>query len=577
MGSGAVSLNRQAREVAGRGFPPWSASEWPVVEYESEGTLLVFGSGERVLPLLECLTGRVRGLALVSEKSAAAEASYSGFEVFKTRPARIEGYLGRFRVWAPGPDGAMLDLSLLSPRKDGHFDVILDLGKEPAWRDAIRPPGYVFEPDGDVDAAELAERVVRYKGRFTKPRYVSYSAQACVHQRQGIAGCDRCIDVCPAGAIKLVDDVVNVSYPLCRGCGACTQVCPSGAIEYAAPGGDRLNAEVAALLHRYREAGGTDAFVLFHEGRAEDDALSRCLAWESPTAIPVPLHSVSQAGLETWFGALAHGAAGVGILPASGDGPGRRVLEEQVALAEALGAAVGLTGRPIRLVGRGASSDAPEGLGGASNVQHAVGAMAQGRTKAARLGALLDELAVEMPELGPTPLPEGAPVGDVRVDPARCTLCGACVNLCPQDALALARQGWILAFTEAACVQCGICVNGCPEQAMTLVPRWLGDGTRRRTPRVLHQAGGHGMARCDACGRPFLPKAMLDAAISRIASAWSLKGQKGDLLRYCPACRAEATMREQCITPSPREGRRDAGGRRGDGRPAGVNEDADKA
>ena len=46
----------------------------------------------------------------------------------------------------------------------------------------------------------------------------------------------------------------------------------------------------------------------------------------------------------------------------------------------------------------------------------------------------------------------------VRVDPARCTDCGACVHVCPAD---------IRAVGDSECVHCGACIDVCPEKAIS--------------------------------------------------------------------------------------------------------------
>lgn len=43
-------------------------------------------------------------------------------------------------------------------------------------------------------------------------------------------GCGACIEVCPVGAIALVDDVARVDDKTCTGCEACLDVCPEDAI-----------------------------------------------------------------------------------------------------------------------------------------------------------------------------------------------------------------------------------------------------------------------------------------------------------------------------------------------------------
>ena len=43
-------------------------------------------------------------------------------------------------------------------------------------------------------------------------------------------GCGRCLDVCPTGAMRLVDGVAAIDTSLCRECQACLEACPNGAI-----------------------------------------------------------------------------------------------------------------------------------------------------------------------------------------------------------------------------------------------------------------------------------------------------------------------------------------------------------
>jgi len=44
-------------------------------------------------------------------------------------------------------------------------------------------------------------------------------------------GCSACVNVCPVGAIALMDNRARVDEETCTGCGACLDVCPQQAIQ----------------------------------------------------------------------------------------------------------------------------------------------------------------------------------------------------------------------------------------------------------------------------------------------------------------------------------------------------------
>ncbi|MGC9395902.1 MAG: 4Fe-4S binding protein [Anaerolineae bacterium] len=44
-------------------------------------------------------------------------------------------------------------------------------------------------------------------------------------------GCGACVEVCPTGALILVEGKARLDDTLCRGCEACIQACPAGALQ----------------------------------------------------------------------------------------------------------------------------------------------------------------------------------------------------------------------------------------------------------------------------------------------------------------------------------------------------------
>ena len=45
------------------------------------------------------------------------------------------------------------------------------------------------------------------------------------------AGCGVCAEVCPRGAIQVLNGVAQINPVLCNECGICTRVCPNGAVQ----------------------------------------------------------------------------------------------------------------------------------------------------------------------------------------------------------------------------------------------------------------------------------------------------------------------------------------------------------
>ena len=57
---------------------------------------------------------------------------------------------------------------------------------------------------------------------------------------------------------------------------------------------------------------------------------------------------------------------------------------------------------------------------------------------------------------------------DVIRDEKKCTHCGACVVLCPTNALVVDPKTMKVNFNDAKCIACGICVLSCPPRAMEI-------------------------------------------------------------------------------------------------------------
>ena len=57
---------------------------------------------------------------------------------------------------------------------------------------------------------------------------------------------------------------------------------------------------------------------------------------------------------------------------------------------------------------------------------------------------------------------------DIKRDEDRCTHCGACVVLCPAEALKVEGEERMIIFSAEKCIACEICLSACPTRAMLL-------------------------------------------------------------------------------------------------------------
>jgi ferredoxin len=57
---------------------------------------------------------------------------------------------------------------------------------------------------------------------------------------------------------------------------------------------------------------------------------------------------------------------------------------------------------------------------------------------------------------------------DIRRNELKCTHCGACIAVCPTDALFVKRDSMEVGFDDEECVACELCIKVCPPRAMEI-------------------------------------------------------------------------------------------------------------
>ncbi len=513
-----------------------------LVSFDSGGNVLIIGPEPYALSMAESIEPSLHCSILATERgrSSGGGSALPRGETARSCPTAhatlhdLHGYLGHFSATVTAGE-KIIDLAEFFGASE-HFDIVLDLGRNPAIRRELMPPGY-FAPGSDESALHRAlEEINGLLGEFEKPVYTIYNPDICAHGARGLTGCTRCLDACPADAIQTVKEVISVNPHLCHGAGACATACPSGAIGYAYPRSIDTLEQLRQLLAKWHGALDSAPCVLFFDRETCAARLSG-IGDELPRhAVPFPVESVGAIGLETWLYCLSHGAGSVVLLAQAAGRSAVSVLESQVGCAHALLAPLEMEARLVLLVeSEGALIDSIPGPDPLPDFKPATFAAMDDKRTVVKLaldhlceyGSLQDRVLA---------LPVGAPFGEIRVDRDACTLCLACTAVCTMSALTDGVDLPQLNFAEWNCVQCGLCKTACPEDAISLSARYVFDPEARRSSRVLHEEPPF---RCIACDSPFASRGMIDKMLEKLSDHHMFQGEALNRLKMCEDCRVK--------------------------------------
>ena len=534
----------QARAAALADFePPPEPMEW--VEYQSAGRLLIIGPSDEAWSVAARLKQHLSCTVLATEPPVDIPDEAPPVKSLDGRPHDIDGYMGQFTLKVEVDRGRVVDAAAAFGMDPGTFDLILNL-------DGSADPGVDLPPLGYFRAQtpEARERAIsqlaEWVGEFQKPRFFAYDPEICAHGSRGLNGCNACINACATGAAISIGEKVQVDPYLCQGCGSCVTVCPTGAMSYAAPSAEDLLDSLRRLVGAYYQssnAGDRAPDLLFFgaETGLDDDLIDHL----PEQVLPVAVEDVGSLGPDVWLSLLSYGVGRVLMLTGADPAPtlldaSRRQIRPYIALLEGLADAN--AAQRVQIFSGQLELQA---------LQHSLAPVVSERGSFAAIGTKREILrqalnhlhrhAPVAPEVLQLPAP--APFGTIHVNGEACTLCMACVSVCPVSAIQGGGDLPQLHFRESECVQCGLCEQACPEDAISLERRMQFAEHLQPASRLLHEEALH---HCPSCGKAFATQRMMDSMASRLKDHWMFQNEEAMArIRLCEDCRVVAMYADE--------------------------------
>ena len=332
---------------------------------------------------------------------------------------------------------------------------------------------------GDVKAWNPAD----YKER---PRANVTPCVSC--QSNDLKMCTKCVDVCPVHAIDLSEGYIDIA-DTCRKCGLCSSACPSECFTASQVTPRKLYERIGRAATAFEHAYVTCTRAIGH----------------IPEGNEVVLPCVGAVPAEVWFSVLEDFPNVSVYLPLGICDRCRNVTGEE-ALGEAIAKAEELSGKGLGLEVDERALDhtknhaferkefmnslAKQGMAAIGTVNPAI-AVARSITKVLdentkRINAITHALEgstapttsrrrrvlTQRRQLLLTTLQKHPKVA-VRLKPRRpvceterCTLCGACSDVCPTHACEITDDG-VFKVEAAYCIECDACLKACKEHALS--------------------------------------------------------------------------------------------------------------
>jgi ferredoxin len=519
-------------------------------------------TGNRILiatdaPQDAALAQRLRDVArpfFVVDPSVSILDAFQPGQLYRGRIIEIKGRLSDFHVTIQSVEEPEM------ARRELHADqvVIISPDGRPSFKH--RTGLHLLNNPSEADLNHVAERIRDLIGDFLKPVHVVYNTDICAGGVADQEACGICVTACPYDAINRDSENhlrMKIDHMACEGCGACVSACPTTSLRFVEPSPHELYTRIAALLTPLSlRADGERLVVLFHCGeqgrRALEEAGRTPLPYPAgvlPVEVPC-LRYVSEANI---LAAFRLGAAGVGLLGCENCPHGaRELLHQKYDFCSLTLDAFGMGRERLRLItaDNGTELEAIAALSRFAETLDRAPIRWDGKPMPQRDSreVIADAIGVFIAQAGRQPgrkpLDTSQPFAFAEVRASGCTMCRACVNVCPTHAFSLDEASQSLQFKHIACVACGLCEKVCPENVITLRREIHFERSALEYQTLVQDD----MVSCEKCGKPYINRRALETVEARLFSLESLldtfTGSRRSLLRMCPDCRTIVAMME---------------------------------
>ncbi len=305
---------------------------------------------------------------------------------------------------------------------------------------------------------------------------VTLALEHCLNIRDKTTACDRCVQVCPTGAITAAPDV-QLNLEQCIACGLCLHRCPTGAF--------RGDDDAARLLRCAAQLVDRDSLELtckFHADPASGDP--------HIDAVITTNGCLSRLGVSAYLGLFALGVQKIVLrLDACANCPLALLRTEIERAAETARQTHGASGETLVFQYDPPTRRAkPRPVYAMNNPPVSRRGLLRMITlqEESSTDALIAQFRVDDENDHAVPVERRRILAALRHSPQKidnplpadsflqltaddtCTACGLCARICPTQALQFfeGEDRFALTFTAANCVNCGLCTRLCDAGAL---------------------------------------------------------------------------------------------------------------